>query len=324
MGKIGITTTIPVEAVFAAGHVPVDLNNIFITSGNRAKLLENAESAGIPPTTCSWIKGIYESAKTSKVDAVIGVLGGDCSNTKALCEIWEHEGLKTIPFAYPYDRTSTAPLRAEIERLCEKLGTTYSEAERYKERLDRARALACRIDLLTWKENVVHGFENHLHLVSASDFLSDPEEYERVASEFIREAGERPPLKERVRLGFIGVPTIFDGLYEFLEENGARVVFNETQRQFSMPCLGLPLDETYLKFTYPYDVFARIEDIKTEIERRKLDGIIHYVQSFCFRNMEDMIFRKSLGVPVLTLEGDRPAPLDGRTRTRLESFVEML
>jgi benzoyl-CoA reductase/2-hydroxyglutaryl-CoA dehydratase subunit BcrC/BadD/HgdB len=29
-------------------------------------------------------------------------------------------------------------------------------------------------------------------------------------------------------------------------------------------------------------------------------------------------------VPVLTLEGDAPGPVDGRTRIRVQAFVEML
>ncbi|GAI09778.1 unnamed protein product, partial [marine sediment metagenome] len=31
MKKIGITTTVPVEILLAAGYQPVDLNNVFIT-----------------------------------------------------------------------------------------------------------------------------------------------------------------------------------------------------------------------------------------------------------------------------------------------------
>lgn len=34
--------------------------------------------------------------------------------------------------------------------------------------------------------------------------------------------------------------------------------------------------------------------------------------------------REALEVPILTLEFDRPAPLDGQSRTRLEAWVEML
>ncbi len=40
--------------------------------------------------------------------------------------------------------------------------------------------------------------------------------------------------------------------------------------------------------------------------------------------MEDVILRETLGLPVLTLEGDLPGPADARTQLRLESFVEML
>ena len=32
MARIGMTTTVPVEIVLAGGHVPVDLNNILITT----------------------------------------------------------------------------------------------------------------------------------------------------------------------------------------------------------------------------------------------------------------------------------------------------
>ncbi len=323
MGKIGITTTIPVEAVYAAGHRPVDLNNIFITSPDRRAWIESAEIAGFPATTCGWIKGIYTAAKKAEVEAVIGVMAGDCSNTQALLEIWRYEGLRTIPFAYPYDRTAEA-LKSEIGRLCAHLGTTLKAAEDEKARLDRARKLAAEVDRLTWEENRVTGAENSLHLVTASDMNGDPEAYAAVLETFLAEARTRAPLTEEVRLAYIGVPPIYDDLYTHLESLGARVVFNETQRQFALPYFDDGLVEAYRKFTYPYDVFGRIADIRDEIDRRRIDGVIHYVQSFCFRQMEDLILRKELGVPVLTLEGDRPMALDARTKTRVESFIEML
>jgi len=60
------------------------------------------------------------------------------------------------------------------------------------------------------------------------------------------------------------------------------------------------------------------------VKKRKIDGVIHYTQAFCFRGIEDIIIRKELGVPVLTLEGDRPGKLDQRTRLRIEAFIDML
>ncbi|RLA77665.1 MAG: 2-hydroxyacyl-CoA dehydratase, partial [Deltaproteobacteria bacterium] len=74
----------------------------------------------------------------------------------------------------------------------------------------------------------------------------------------------------------------------------------------------------------PYSFFFRLQDIKAEIERRQIDGLIHYVQAFCFRQIQDVLLRREVRVPVLTLEGDRPGPLDARTLLRLESFLEML
>lgn len=321
--KVGLTTTVPVEAIYAAGLTPVDLNNLFIINKNRPGLIEEAEIAGFPSTTCGWIKGMYSAAKEAQIECVVGVTGGDCSNTRALVEIWEFMGVSTIPFAYPHDR-DREKLKVEIINLCRRLGTTLEAAQAEKVRLDKARKLAAEVDRLTWEEDKVTGFENHLHLVSASDFNSDPDQYSNDVAAFITEANAREPIHDEVRLGYIGVPTVYDGLYQFLEEHGGRVVFNETQRQFSLPYFDKDLVDTYLSYTYPYDVFSRIKDIRAEIKRRRIDGVIHYVQSFCFRQMEDMILRKSLGVPVLTIEGDRPSLLDGRIKTRLESFVEML
>jgi benzoyl-CoA reductase/2-hydroxyglutaryl-CoA dehydratase subunit BcrC/BadD/HgdB len=84
------------------------------------------------------------------------------------------------------------------------------------------------------------------------------------------------------------------------------------------------LTEQYLRYTYPYSFFERLEDIRRETGHREVRGIVHYVQSFCFRQIEDILLRKEIRLPVLTLEGDMPGPLDGRTRIRIQAFIEML
>ncbi|MCD6309779.1 MAG: 2-hydroxyacyl-CoA dehydratase, partial [Candidatus Eremiobacteraeota bacterium] len=127
-----------------------------------------------------------------------------------------------------------------------------------------------------------------------------------------------------IRLGYAGIPPIFSDIYKFLEKQGARVVYNEVQRQFSMPLGGENLVDQYLKYTYPYSIQDRIKDINTEIKRRNIVGLIHYVQSFCHHQIEDIVLRKNVKIPVLTLEGDRPGPLDMRSRLRLEAFIETL
>lgn len=322
--KVGFTTTIPVEILFAAGVVPVDLNNVFIANPEGGALVEAAERAGYPRTVCSWIKGIYGTVlKDPELHTVVAVTQGDCSNTHALMETLELENIRIIPFAYPYDR-DRALLRAQVERLMEHFGVQWRAVNAMKAELDVVREKVREIDSLTYAGDKVTGEENHHYHVSCSDFQGDFSAYAGKVEAFLAEAKDRPSRPPRVRLGYIGVPPIFTDLYCYLEEHGARVVYNETQRQFAMPYATGDLVEQYLLYTYPYGIFYRLEDIKREIARRGIAGVIHYAQSFCFRQIEDLIIRRVLKVPVLTIEGDHPGPLDARTRIRIDAFLEMI
>jgi len=319
---IGFTTTIPVEVVFAGGYTPCDLNNIFIADPEPMRYIERAERDGFPKSMCNWIKGIYGVVMEKAVDAVITVMEGDCSNTQALAEILRYKGIRTIPFSYPYDRDKEA-LAREVEKLMRELVVEREALARVEDEIEGVRSSLALIDRMTWKERRVTGAENHLWLVRASDMLGDYREYRRMAEEFLKEAEARQGI-EGVSIGYIGVPPILLDLYEFIGSVGGHVVYNETQRQFSLPFAANDIVERYLSYTYPYGVFARLADIKEEIGRRDVKGIIHYVQAFCFRAIEDVILRETIGVPILTVEGDLPRALDTRTKLRVEAFVEML
>ena len=329
MAKIAITTTVPIEVIYAAGHVPVDLNNVFVSHPDREGLMDEAEAVGFPRSFCAWTKGIYGAVREMRdLEAVVAVTRGDCSNTQALMETLQSEGMRVIPFAYPYER-EYGLLRAQMEVFMRQLGAEAGAVEESTRRLDAVRARAHEVDRLTWEEGLVSGLENHLSLVSCSDMEGDPEAFAEkldalIARARARQGGPFRPAGDMVRLGYVGVPPIAPALYDFLEGLGARVVFNETQRQFSLPSPASDAVEKYRLYSYPYSVFYRLEDIAREVERRRLAGVIHYVQSFCFRQVEDIILRKYLGVPLLNLELDRSADIDARTATRLESFVSML
>ncbi len=323
MRKIGITTTVPVEVLFAAKCIPVDLNNIFITSSSPDSLIDFAEEKGFPRTICSWIKGLFATAIKNEISEIIAVMEGDCSNTHALSEVWLMHGFKIIPFSYPYSKDINI-LKKNIEELMKYFNVSYKEISNYKKKLDNIREKLHFIDRATYEDNKVTGFENHIFLVSASDFQGNIEKFEKKIDNFILDIKKRKPFKESVRLGLVGVPPIINNLYDEVEKFSARIVFNEVQRQFAMPFYTNDIVEQYLLYTYPYSVFDRIKDIKTEIAKRDLDGIIHYVQSFCFRNIQDSILKKELDLPVLTLEGDRPGKLDERNKIRLESFIDMI
>lgn len=319
---IGFTTTIPVEIIFAGGFTPCDLNNIFITDPVPMRYLEKAEREGFPKSMCNWIKGIYGVVMEKGVEAVITVMEGDCSNTQALAEILQYRGIKTIPFSYPFDRDGDV-LKREIKKLMDACSVDTEKLALIEKDMEAVRKNLKIIDEMTWKDRLVSGYENHLWLVRSSDMLGDYRLYNRMAEEFIEDAKTRKG-NNGVKIGFIGVPPIMTDLYQFLDDVGAHVVFNETQRQFSLPHNSTDIVERYLSYTYPYGIFSRLNDIKAEIKRREIKGIIHYVQAFCYRIMEDIILRETLNCPILTIEGELPRPLDTRQKLRLEAFIEML
>jgi benzoyl-CoA reductase/2-hydroxyglutaryl-CoA dehydratase subunit BcrC/BadD/HgdB len=247
---------------------------------------------------------------------------GDCSNTRALAEILSYRGVRIIPFSFPFDRERES-LAREIDKLMRTLGVDLAMLEAVDGGLRRVRESLALIDRMTWEGRVVTGQENHLWQLCASDMEGDYEQYGKAAEAFIEEAERREPIGG-IPLGYVGVPPINPDLYAFVEGLGCHVIYNEVQRQFSLPYSCADMTERYLLYTYPYGIFARIADIKQEINRRGIRGVIHYVQAFCYRVVEDIILKEILGVPVITIEGDLPKPLDTRTKLRLEAFIEML
>ena len=321
--QTGITSTVPIEIIFAAGLTPVDINNIFIGSDDPESLVTQSESAGFSSNICAWIKGIYSTVINHDIRRVIAVTGGDCSNTIALSEIMDLKGIEIISFDYPQYQKDTL-VKQKLDAFRQNLSASWDDVKKEKKRLDKIRKKLNEIDRLTYVDNVVTGFENHIFLVSGSDFKSDPEKFENEIDSFLLDIKGRKEMKSDIRLGVLGVPPIFSNFYQYLESIGARVVFNEVQRQFSMPYDTDDIVEQYTLYTYPYGSEARIKDIEEAIRERALDGLIHYTQTFCFRQLYDIVLRKKLNVPILTIEGDRPGEIDRRTALRLDAFIEMI
>ena len=332
MTTIGITTTVPTEVLLAAGYQPVDLNNLFISDPDPERLVGIAERAGFPINCCTWIKGIYGVVMDQGIDTVLCVTNGDCSNTIMLMEVLKLKGRHVIPFAYP-DHPDVSQMQYTLESLARTLNTTLDAAEEARVKLEKARRLAHELDELTWSGNVASGWENHFWLVSSSDFMGDIDEYERQLDQLVTDCYDREERQERkrgniLRLAYIGVPPIFaGGLYDFLESQGARVVFNEIQRQFAMSNAGNSqnsLAEQYSNYTYPYSLSDRLNDILPQLPDRRVDGVIHYVQAFCHRGIGDIIFRHHIDLPMLTLEGNNDYLLTQHLKTRIEAFTDMI
>nr|MDK2850963.1 hypothetical protein [Candidatus Cloacimonadota bacterium] len=319
--RIGFTTSLPIEVIYASGNVPIDLNNIFLSHDSTAHIHE-AELKGFPRSLCSWIKGNFSAALNSDLDEVIGIVQGDCSNSNSLLEMIKEEGIPVYRFSYPHNREYSLMDR-EISRLEEHFSVSRKQSIEAKKWLDSIRKKLVELDRLCFLERRVSGKENHLWLVNSSDFQGYPQRFERELDEFLYQARQREPLPTRLRLGYLGVPPIFRDLYDIISGLGGDVIFNEVQRQFSMPYLVEDLVEQYLIYTYPYSVLGRLHDIQEQIQIRKLNGIISYTQAFCHLQIDNLLLKKHISLPFLNLEGDLPEELDSRTILRLESFFEV-
>ncbi len=318
----GITASVPIEVLFAAGLVPVDLNNHFMASALTDELLAQAESAGFPRSSCAWAKGVYSAARTLGLKTVIGVAEGDCSNTHAMLEILSTEGVEVHRFDYPYCHTRDA-LASRIEDFAAMFGVTLEDAQAQLPRTEAVRQKLRQIDRLT-TEGSVSGAENLSWIISGSDMRGDPEAFGLDMDQFLEGARSRTPRESAIRIAVCGIPPAFTDLHDTLEALGCHVVLNEFPRQFAMLDGGSDLVDIYHNFTYPYDVFFRLEALQRELSARKVQGVLHYVQSFCFRTIQDRLLRDAVKTPVLTLAGDRPGPMDGAALTRVETFVDML
>ncbi|OQY09934.1 MAG: 2-hydroxyglutaryl-CoA dehydratase [Fusobacteriia bacterium 4572_132] len=271
------------------------------------------------------MKGIYGACIANNITEIVGVMSGDCSNTEVLVEVLELEGIKVYPFLYPHSH-KLEDVKIEINKFMELFNVNLVQVEKIRQKLNRVRKLSKKIDEMTYIDNKVSGFENHLYQIILSDLNGDIDKCEIELMEKINEIQKRKAKKEKLRLAYIGVPPMTDDIYDFVRKFDSHFVYNEVQREFAFP-RGIEaknIYEQYWNYTYPYNSKFRIQELKNQIEERKIDAVIHYTQAFCYRAVQDILIKKNLDIPVLNIEGDKINKLDARTKLRLEAFLDML
>ncbi|MBN2794947.1 MAG: 2-hydroxyacyl-CoA dehydratase [Clostridia bacterium] len=325
MKKIGLTTTVPIEVLLAAGYTPIDLNNVFVTSENYLEYIEYAEHEGFPKSMCAWIKGIFGACMKNNIKEIIGVMEGDCSNTKVLVEILKKRGVTVHPFSFNHGHDIKL-LNDEMKAFMAYFKVCKEDVEEKRNELNVIRKLAKEIDKKSYEAFTVSGFENHLLQLCVSDFDGDYKAYHQFLLEKLEDINQREPDKKALMLGYIGVPPMTGDIFDYVESLDAKFIYNEVQREFAFPRFDQAADMTaqYHDYTYPYDFDFRIKEIKEQIKIRDLDGIIHYTQAFCHKATEHILLKEAIDIPIINIEGDKLNVLDARTKLRLEAFIDML
>ncbi len=306
--KIGITALVPPEIVFACGREPFDLNNVIPTSrkypGNKL---------------CAWT-AIWKEMLLKReidVDSLIVVAGGDCHNALVDGQKVAMSGIPTHFFFYPFDGDPDY-LETQMNRLSAFLGGI-SCPERFRE-IKKIKKMGKMIDHKRCDGKFSSGDVFRI-LISFSDLAGDLKGFSGIIS-----ALEEKDVDSRNRIALIGVPPIYHDFHEMAQSLRLHIVFDELPYEFIRHG-GTNIHEIamdYCEYTFARPLDYRIQFLRKELERRRVDGIIHYTQYACHHMLEDELLREKLDYPMLTIQGDLPGNTPQQIRLRLEAFREML
>lgn len=219
----------------------------------------------------------------------------------------------------------------------ERLQEAVSNAEAARRALEKVNSLRLHpASPFTAKEAFSYLYINFTGLGSSAM----PRIYETLAQELkVRiDKREKEPSREkpRFKLLWLHLPPFFrNNILDYLEEKGARIVFEEFNHVYwgemdpSKPLESIAR-RMLAHFSYgPVD--RRIAVIKELAEKYKVDGVVHFSHWGCRQSCGSLsIIREELqkeGLPFLVLDGDCVDSRNyasGQLQTRIDGFLEML
>lgn len=308
MNTVGITALVPPELIFACGKKPCDVNNF-------------VPKSTIQPASklCSWT-AIWRDLIIKKelfLDYLVVVAGGDCHNALVDGQKVAMSGFPTFYFFYPFE-DDIRYLRSQLEKLSSFLGGV--EDKGAFEEVARIKRIALELERKR-VEGRISAKKVFDLMVSLSDMRGDLKNF-KIAIGDVQEED----ISYESRIALLGVPPIYRDFHEVLASLGLHVVFDELPYEFAR-LTGNDIDDlakNYCNYTFSRELEFRIDFLKKELKKRKVDGVIHYTQFACHHLLEDDVLRNRLNYPFLTIQGDMPKKTPGPVRLRLEAFSEML
>lgn len=306
--KIGLTALVPPELIFACRCSPFDVNNVIPGSKKypRNKL-------------CAWTAIWQEmlSKRELKLDSLIVVAGGDCHNALVDGQKVAMSGIPTHFFFYPFDGDPEY-LESQLHKLVDFLGTIGSPEKPGE--IKELKEIGKKIDKKRAQGKLSSGDVFRI-MISYSDLMGDLDVFMEAISSLKEQKVE---MNNRVAL--IGVPPIYHDFHDVAQSLDLQIVFDELPFEF-LRHSGNDIHNIardYCNYTFARPLDFRIRFLQKELEKRHVNGIIHYTQFACHHMLEDEIMRSKLDYPMLTIQGDLPGKTPEQIKLRLEAFREAL
>ncbi|MDP2767400.1 MAG: 2-hydroxyacyl-CoA dehydratase family protein [Candidatus Methanoperedens sp.] len=311
MPKIAITALVPPELIFACGGQPYDVNNVIPASKKYPK-----------NKLCAWTAIWQEMLvkREIKIDSLVVVAGGDCHNALVDGQKAAMSGIPTHFFFYPFDGNHKY-MESQLNNLCSFLGNI-KYPEKFRE-IKRLKKIGQLIDKKR-TSGKISSAEAFRILISFSDLLGDLNEFRKALDTQLT-----PHLNAGIgvnTVALIGVPPIYHDFHDVAQSLDLQIVFDELPHEF-VRHTGTDINTVardYCDYTFARPLDFRIEFLQKELEKRKVDGVIHYTQFACHHMLEDEILRQRLDYPMLTIQGDLPGKTPEQIKLRLEAFREVL
>ena len=335
-------TYTPLELIHACGMMPVR-----VTGDPGA--VEKAYGLA-PDFICPFMKRALEKALDGKYAYLSGLVQGyTCDAACGMVNIWEENIggalYRALPMPYNDSPESRAYLTAEYTAFIDQAvdaGGSYSP-ERLGASLDLYAGIRLRmLDLFARRaRGTLPLSAAALHVVIQAGFVTPPEVFSAMLDTL--QVDDESAVHATPATG---IPVLVSGslvesvsVLAAIEAAGARIVADDLctgVRHFS-PADGAGADpmarlvDRYMS-RFPCPSRSRAEDrlplILDLVERSGARGVVFVLQKFCTPHLADVPTLtdrlREKGLYSLVLEMDETWQLDGRVRTRLEGFLEML
>jgi len=336
----------PEEIVLAAGAHPMRL------FGQSTSIIR--ADAHIQAYSCSLVRSVFEDALSGELDfADVMVFPHSCDTMQRLSDIWRLNMKNTVhlDLLFPVHLKSEAAqdyLKAVLIRFQRELEETLnititehavSEAislmNRIRHALHSLYEIRSRTPLRISGSDLSYVVQGTMILDrnEAADLL----EQLAFSLEEIRPSAESPGPK---RILLSGGVCLHPDIHSIIEEQGGAVVWDDLctgSRYFDTPVSEgpAPIDAIADRFisravcpAKHSGITRRSEELSELVSKYNIDGVIFLFLKFCDPHGFDYPDLKTTfeeaGVPSLLLEVETGKPVDGPTRTRVETFLQIL